>query len=145
MEKLNFSTTINATPERIWEVLWGDKTYGQWTSVFSEGSRAETDWKLGSKIYFLDGKGNGMVSQVAEIRPNEYMSIHHLGMVKDGIEDLTSAEVKKWEGAHENYSLTKSGTGTMLDVDMDSVEEFSDYFRKTWPTAMDKLKEISES
>ena len=100
MEKLKFKTVINAAPEKIWKVLWDDTTYRKWTSAFSEGSYAETDWKEGSKVLFLDGKGQGMVSRIAENRPNEYMSIEHLGEVKDGVEDTSSDRVKAWAGAH---------------------------------------------
>jgi uncharacterized protein YndB with AHSA1/START domain len=74
MEKLNFNIVINATPEKVWKVLWNDDTYRKWTSAFAEGSHAETDWKQGSKVLFLDGKGEGMVSKIAESRPNEFMS-----------------------------------------------------------------------
>jgi len=53
---------------------------------FAEGSAVKTDnWKEGSKLHFHDGNGNGMVSEVAANRPNEYMSFRHLGFVKDGV------------------------------------------------------------
>ncbi|MDX5346119.1 MAG: SRPBCC domain-containing protein, partial [Hymenobacteraceae bacterium] len=83
MKKLQYSVDINAPKEKVWEVLWNDETYRKWTSVFSEGSSAETDWQEGSKIHFLNGEGGGMYSVVAKNQPNEYMSIKHLGEVKD--------------------------------------------------------------
>ena len=49
MEKLHYDIAINATPEKVWKVLWTDQTYREWTSAFSEGSHAKTDWKEGSK------------------------------------------------------------------------------------------------
>ena len=66
MTKQEFKVSINAPREKVWEVLWNDATYPAWTSAFSEGSHAVTDWKKGSKILFLDGKGSGMVSTIAE-------------------------------------------------------------------------------
>jgi hypothetical protein len=86
MEKLHYDIAINATPEKVWKVLWTDKTYREWTSAFSEGSHAETDWKEGSKVLFLDGNGQGMVSKIAVNRPNEFMSFEHLGEVHEGKE-----------------------------------------------------------
>ncbi|MBA2423398.1 MAG: SRPBCC domain-containing protein, partial [Chitinophagales bacterium] len=69
MQKLNFSTSINASKEKVWKTLWDDSSYRKWTGAFQEGSYAETDnWKEGSKVLFLDGKRNGMVSQVAANR-----------------------------------------------------------------------------
>ena len=53
MEKKQFKIEIAAPREKVWKILWGDKTYPAWTSVFAEGSRAETDWEEGSKVLFL--------------------------------------------------------------------------------------------
>jgi hypothetical protein len=144
MEKLKFSIHIKAPKERVWSVLFDDATYRQWTSVFTSGSYAETDWKEGSKALFLDGKGNGMVSRIAESRPVEFLSIEHLGIVKDGVEDTRSDAVKVWGGARENYTLTGNNGETELRIDMDSENEFRDYFSKTWPAALNKVKELSE-
>ena len=144
MEKLKFKTVINAAPEKIWKVLWDDTTYRKWTSAFSEGSYAETDWKEGSTVLFLDGKGQGMVSRIAENRPNEYMSIEHLGEVKDGVEDTSSDRVKAWAGAHENYTLKKVNGKTELSIDMDITEEFKEMFSQMWPKALDNVKKLSE-
>ena len=144
MEKINFKTVINAAPEKIWKVLWDDTTYRKWTSAFSEGSYAETDWKEGSKVLFLDGQGQGMVSRIAKNRPNEYMSIEHLGEVKDGVEDTNSDRVKEWAGAHENYTLKQVNGKTELSVDMDITEEFKEMFSQMWPKALDNVKKLSE-
>ena len=75
MEKLNFSISINAPKEKVWEMLWDDAGYRAWTNVFAEGSWAKTDsWKEGSKVLFLGPNGSGMVSSVAANKPNEFMS-----------------------------------------------------------------------
>ena len=144
MQKLNFKATINAPREKVWKILWDDKTYPEWTSVFGEGSRAVTDWKEGSKVLFLAGEGEGMVSQIAASRPNEFMSFKHLGTIKNGVEDTTSAETLKWAGALENYTLRGVDGKTELSVDMDVTDEYLDYFQKTWPQAMEKIKAIAE-
>lgn len=144
MERLNFSIKVNAPKEKVWETMLGDKTYPEWTSVFAEGSRAETDWQKGSKAIFGDGKGNGMVSTIAENKPNEYLSIRHLGMIKNGVEDTTSEEVKGWAGAMENYTLKETDGVTEVLIEMDADPGFKDYFTQTWPKALDKVKEIAE-
>ena len=145
MDKLNFEAVINASPEKVWKMLWADDTYRKWTSAFAEGSYAETDWKKGSKVLFTDGEGRGMVSRIAENRPNEYMSIQHLGEVKDGVEDTTSEKVKAWAGAHENYTLKRANGKTELIVDMDITEEFKELFSKMWPVSLDNVKRLSEN
>jgi uncharacterized protein YndB with AHSA1/START domain len=145
MEKINFSTRINAPRERVWKVLWNDDSYKEWTSAFMEGSYAETDnWKEGSKVLFLGPGGEGMVSTVAKNKPNEFMSFKHLGVVKNGVEDTESESAKGWAGSMENYRLTDENGKTKLEVDMDSTDEFKDYFEKTWPVALEKVKELAE-
>lgn len=146
MQKQTFNTVIDALRERVWNILWDDVTYRQWTSAFSEGSQVQTDnWEKGSKVLFLDGKGSGMVATIEENIPNEYMSIKHLGEIKDGVEDTTSDKVKEWAGAHENYTLKNVDGKTELVVDMDMNEEWRSYFEKTWPIALEKIKELSEN
>ena len=145
MKKLNFSTRINAPREKVWNVLWDDATYRAWASAFADGSYAKTDnWKEGTKVLFLGPTGDGMVSMVAKNKQNEYMSFKHLGEVKKGIEDIASEGGKGWAGAMENYTLKEENGKTTLEVEMDSTDEFSEYFSNTWPRALEKVKELSE-
>lgn len=145
MEKLQFSSMINAPKEKVWNPLWQDETYRKWTSVFSPSSHAQSDWKEGSKILFLDGNGSGMVSQIAANRPNEFMSFKHLGEVKNGVEDTESEKVSAWAGAFENYTLVEADGGTMLVVDIDMNEEYKDMFMGLFPKALEQVKLLSES
>jgi uncharacterized protein YndB with AHSA1/START domain len=145
MTKLTFSTTINAPKELVWRTMLEDETYRKWTSAFQEGSYAVTDWKPGSKALFLAPDGSGMVSRVAEHRPYEYLSLEHLGVVKNGVEDTESAEVKGWAGARENYTLRETGDGVTLTIQMDTEDSYKQFFAEAWPKALAALKELSES
>ena len=145
MEKIKFSTSIKAPKEKVWKVLWDDASYRKWTHVFSEGSYAVTDWKEGGKVLFLDGNGKGMVSKIETNRPNEFMSIKHLGKVNNGVEDLDSEQTKQWSGAHENYTLKETGGVTTLTLEMDITDEYKDYFMKTFPAALEQVKVLSEN
>jgi len=144
---MKFEISINAPKEKVWNALWEDANYRKWASVFSEGSHTVTDWKQGSKVLFLDGKGSGMISRVEENRHNEYMSFRHLGEIKNGVEDTTSKSAKQWADATESYTLTETPNGTNLTIDMEAnmPTEFETYFLSTWPKALDKLKVIAES
>ncbi len=145
MKKINFSIQIDAPKTQVWQILWDDATYPKWTSAFAEGSTAETDWQEGSKVLFGDGKGSGMVSKIARLVPNEFMSFEHLGEIKNGVEDFETAEAKGWAGSLENYTLTEKDGGTRLDVELDSQESFEDYFSETFPKALQKVKELAEA
>jgi len=144
MKKHEFKTVIDAPREKVWDILWGDETYPAWTSAFSEGSKAETDWRKGSKVYFTDGQGQGMVALIDEKIPNEYMSFRHVGQLVDGKEDLESEKVKEWAGSMENYTLKDANGKTELVVDIDINDEWVQYFTETWPKALDKLKDMAE-
>jgi hypothetical protein len=140
MATLNFTTTINAPKERVWKALWDDKTYRQWTAAFMEGSYAESDWKEGSKIWFLSPNGNGMFGIIEKKIPNEQMTFKHLGEVKNGIE-----EPKDWDGATESYYLKERNGVTELNVELGTVSEFEQYFRDTFPKALAVLKQVCEA
>lgn len=140
MKKIEFSIKINAPKEKVWATLWNDTTYRQWTSVFAPDSHAVSDWKQGSKIKFIDDKGDGMHSIIETNLPFEQMSFKHLGEIKNGIE--TSLD---WEGSMENYFLNESNGVTELKMDMDIKKEFEKYFIDTFPKAVELIKQISEN
>lgn len=145
MEKIQFSITVEASRERVWEILWQEDNYKKWTSVFTEGSHAITDnWKEGSKVLFMDPNGNGIVSIVESNKPCTFMSFRHIGEIQNNIEDTTSDKVKEWAGSMENYSLSIENSLTRLQVEMDIAEAYKDYFLNTWPKALDKVKQLAE-
>jgi hypothetical protein len=80
-------------------------------------------------VLFLDGKGSGMFSMINKNIPNEYMSIKHLGVIKNGVEEINTSS--DWYGALENYTLQTVDGKTQVTVDMDITEEFIDYMEST--------------
>lgn len=139
MTTLKFPIKINATKEKVWETLWNDSTYREWTAAFSEGSYAESDWNEGSKILFLTPKGMGMFGIIEKKIPNEQMTFRHLGEVKNGIE-----EKKDWGEAIESYHLEQKNGVTELNVELNATAEFEQYFNDTFPKALKILKQIAE-
>ena len=148
-EKLRFEILIDAPVEKVYSRMLDEKQYQEWTAAFSPTSRFKGSWEKGSKILFLgdDEKGNtgGMVSRIKENIPNQFVSIEHLGLVKDGKEVISGEEVESWAGSLENYTFEQKKEKTLLSVEMDSNEEFESYFSETWPKALQRLKEICEA
>ncbi len=145
MQKQTYSIRIDAPREKVWNALWDLDNYRNWTKPFNEASNVETDgWKKGSDVKFTDGTGNGMLARVADNRPNEFMSFEHYGMIQDGVIDTESEKVKSWAGSHENYLLKNENGNTELVVEMDLSDEWKEYFDKTWPVALEKVKELAE-
>lgn len=149
MQKIHFSILIGASREKVWNTMLSEDTYPKWTVAFNPGSYFKGSWEEGSKILFLgpnpDGVGEGgMVSRIKENRLHEFISIEHVGMINNGIEDMTSEEVKKWVPAFENYTLVDKEGGTEVLVDMDILDEYKDMFEQMWPKALLLLKELAE-
>ncbi len=151
MRKLHFSIKINAPAEKVWNTMLGQETYKDWTGVFnSGGSTFRGNWEKGSKMLFIGpdpetGIEGGMVSRIAENIPNEFVSIEHLGIWNNGVEDTTSEEAKKWAPAFENYRLTEENGVTEVQVELDMLEEHAAMFEEMWPKSLERLKEIVES
>lgn len=144
MQKLLFTTTINAPAEKVWKTLWEDATYRQWSSAFTEGSYALSSWQEGARVHFMAPSGDGIFSEIAKMIPNEHMAFRHLGAMKGGKEQPATEETKAWEGAMETYTLKQNGSSTELIVSIESVEEYASYFEGKFPVALKLVKEISE-
>ena len=144
MKKLTFKIVIDAAPEKIWNIIIGAESYPKWTAVFAEGSNVETTWQKGSRALFTDGSGSGMIAEIEENIPNKYLSIKHIGELKDGVEDTTSDRVKEWAGAHEDYTLNQLGDKTEWLVEIDVSQEWEEYMTKAWTQAQEKVKEMAE-
>ncbi len=152
MEKMHFSIVINAPKEKVWKTMLDKDTYKKWTDVFMPGSHYVGDWSKGSKILFLapdeTGKMSGMVSQIKENQPYEFVSIENIGIVQDGKEDISSKEAKEWAGALENYTFKEIDGTTEVLVDLFAVEDVADnykeMFQDMWRKALQKLKELAE-
>lgn len=147
MKTLHFSIQIDAPREKVWESMLGDKTYREWTATFMPGSHFVGSWDKNSKIQFLstdeNGKLGGMTSMIADNIPQKFISIKHLGLVNDGVEDTTSDAAKEWVG-FEKYSFNDKDGKTEIVVALDTKEDFADYMNEAWPKALQKLKEIAE-
>ena len=105
---------------------------------------SEGDWNQGSRIKFLAPNGEGMVAEIAENRPHEFVSIRHLGFIANGIEDTESDSVRAWAPAYENYTLSSFEQGTKLVVDQDVTADYEQCLRDTWPKAFDLLRQLCE-
>lgn len=144
VKRFQFRTTIEAPVERVWDTMLDEESYRLWTAAFTEGSYFEGDWDQGSRIRFLAPSGGGMVAEIADNRPYEFISIRHLGFVANGVEDTESEAVRDWAPAYENYSFESVPEGTRVIVDQDLGEEFEANMVEAWEQALRLLKELCE-
>ena len=124
MKTLTFEIAINAPRAVVWTNMLGAETYKVWTSPFCEGTYFVGSWDKGARIHFLAPSGDGMVAVIAENTPHEYVSIRHIGMIENGVEDTTS--------------------GCRVIVTLDAAAQYEQFMRDTYPKALARLKELCE-
>ncbi|SHK80369.1 ATPase [Chryseobacterium polytrichastri] len=140
MEKLSFEIQINADPEKVWNVLWGEITYRQWTTAFTEGSFYEGTLEEGSIVKFFDPHNNGMYSRVEKNIAHKEMKFLHLGEIYDGVESP-----QNWGEATEAYILEENEDGTVLKGEIQTPAEFKEFFESKFPKALGIVKNLSEN
>ena len=140
METLEFTIEINATPEKVWTVLWDDTSYRQWTSAFTKGSFYVGTWEEDSMMKFFDPNNNGMYSRVLKNDPNKEMVFLHLGEIFDGVE-----VPQDWGDATESYLLEETEEGTKLIAKIKTSEEFKGFFEDKFPNALQNVKNLAEN
>jgi len=151
MKIIQYTIHISAPASKVYDVMLGitsKSTYEQWTAAFNPTSTYEGSWDKGSKMLFVgtDEKGEkgGMVSEIADINPNRFVSIRHYGLVQGNAEITDGPEVEKWANGFENYTFVENNGSTMVTVDLDTTDDFVDFMNETYPKALDTLKEICE-
>lgn len=140
METLSFEVQIEATPEKVWSVLWNDISYRQWTTAFTEGSFYEGTLEEGTIVKFFDPNNNGMYSRVEKNIPNKEIKFLHLGEIYDGVE-----QPQDWGEATESYILEETESGTTLKGVIQTPEEFKGFFEDKFPKALGIVKNLSEN
>ena len=144
-ERIEFSTDIAAPVATVFRLMLDPQGYRDWTTPFAEGSHYVGRWQQSEKILFLSPSGDGMVSEIAEYRPDAYVSIRHRGYVAQGLEDTQSEAVRAWAPAYENYRFLATPTGTRLVIEQDATPEFKAYLADAWPKALQRLKTLCEA
>jgi hypothetical protein len=151
MIKMTYATTVHKDANTVYRKMLGldDMAhYNGWTSAFNPTSTYRGSWEQGAAIQFIgvdaEGKEGGMVSEIATNDPAKFVSIRHLGILKDGEEILEGPEVEGWAGCREEYTFEESNGTTKVTVAVDVNESYIDYFNDHYPKALDLLKQIAE-
>jgi hypothetical protein len=79
------------------------------------------------------GEKGGMVSEIFENIPNQFISIRHYGLVKANVEITEGPEVEKWANGFENYTFEENNGTTKVTVDLDITEDFVGLYERDLP------------
>lgn len=139
------SIEINAPKEKVWDVLVQDDLSRKWYAEFRGGTHAETDWKEGSKVLFLDNDSNGMIAHIETNKPGELLVIGLDGYMFNGVEDYESEGARAVKDGHEIYRLAERNGVTTLDIEGDMTEDMLDETNGAWDRAIMKIKQLAET
>ena len=145
MSRLQFSVRVDAPVEKVFAFMLDPIGYRKWTSAFDENSYFEGSWEQGEKIWFLGAPGCGLVAEIAENQRNEFVSIRHLGVVREGVEDPESLTARIAAPQFENYVFEAMGGGALVRIEMDMLPEYHQYMAEAWPRALELLKQLCEA
>lgn len=145
METYKFNISINAPKQKVWDVLWEEATYSQWSSVFNEGTDGAPDLKEGSKLLFLDADNHDLMSKVGTRIENSQMTFKYLGEAVAGAEQAVNQEIEQWEGTTESFILNENNGVTELAVEVSATDDYKDYFHKAFPKALKMVKQLAEN
>ncbi len=105
--------------------------------LFPTGKKAAT-------YNFYQPDGGGMFSKIEQSKLNEFMSFRHLGEIKNFEKQPIDEKTKLWSGGAECYSLKEENGNTMLDVNLDTLENFGEYLSEKFPKALAAVKQLAE-
>lgn len=150
LKTLYYTSTIQAPPQKVHQIMLAPESYRDWTSFFSLDSDFRGDWSEGSKGYFTakDETGHevGLIASIDKNIPGELVTIRHIGILgKDG-ELYEGEQVDGWKNAYEIYRFREiegGNTYLLCSVEVDS-EEHEKMFEDIWPKSLARLKELCE-
>ncbi len=146
MKNLEFTVSIDATPNAVWDALWKADNYLQWCKIFSPDAYADNyDWTEGNIVKFMGKDRNGMYAVIEEHVPALQMTFQYLGEIVNGEEVPFEMHQTKVLAGTESYLLRPQEAGTDLNVEVVVPEEYEGFLKEKYPEALLKIKEIAES
>jgi len=142
MKEMQFIVEINAPKERVWDTLWQDKTFREWSGIIDPGTYMVGDLEEGNEVQFISAEnGYGVTSLVERVAPGEFLLLRHEADTQDTGKQLRE---KEWTGGKESYTLTEKDGVTTLTASFDVPQELEEYFKDTYPKALERVKVLSE-
>lgn len=140
---MQFTIDIHATKQTVWGVLWQDASFREWAGIVDPGTYMKGELKEGSEVQFISAiNGYGVTSLVEKLTPGEFLQLRHESDTQDA---GTQEREKEWTGGTETYTLTENDGTTSLTVAFGVPLKMVDYFKDTYPKALQRVKELAEA
>lgn len=141
MKEMQFKIEIKAPRERVWDILWQDKTFREWADLVDPGTYMVGELKEGNEVHFNSAGGYGVKSFIAKLVPNEYILFRHKADTRDNGENDRE---EQWAGGKESYSLVHKEGVTTLAMTFDVPPELEEIMNSNYPKALARVKRLSE-
>lgn len=145
MQNIQHSIEINASKEKVWEVLWDDQTLRDWANIIDEGTYMEGKLQEGNEVNFIGASGFGVTSRVEKLIPYKHVSFRQIADIKIGKDGAIEKRDKQWTGGIESYELEEINAKIKLSVTQDVPEELTEYFKTKYPQALERVKVLAET
>jgi uncharacterized protein YndB with AHSA1/START domain len=135
-----YVTYIASTPEKVWAAL----TDARFTVEYWAGRKVESDWKVGSPVYFRTGnpQHDSAHGYVLEIEPGSRLVTSWVAKSSDGKETggpKTKVTYLVERAGSENVKLT------VIHEEHEPGSEVKDDVRQGWPAVLSSLKSYLET
>jgi len=142
MKTMEYSIEIDASKDRVWETLWEEATFRDWSGIIDEGTYMKGEMKEGSEVEFISSvSGYGVTSIVEKLQPEEFVSFRHRADTK---ETGQQTREKEWTGGVESYHLAENNGKITLTVKTDVPKEQEALFNERFPKALMRIKALAE-
>ena len=139
---------INAAASKVWDAITKRENSDQWAIEFSSGGpqfHIESDWKLGSPVYW---KGeDGVVNVEGIVTAHEQNKI--LRFTVFDVRSLQKIDANEEDGI--TFELAEENGKTMLHIlqgdfsPMEDGKKYRDLSAEIWDTVLPKIKELAEN
>jgi uncharacterized protein YndB with AHSA1/START domain len=144
MIEQQYSITVPASAEHLWQTMLDEDNYRKWIRGFSPNSCYIGKWAEGETMYFLDPAMGGTRALIEKFDPYREIRVRHIAVVDPSRnEDIESDMARKWCGTTEHYEFVEDGEGaTTLTVHMHVDPEFESMLRDGWHKSLQLLREL---
>ncbi len=142
---MQHSIEINASKEKVWQVLWDDQTLRDWANIIDEGTYMEGKLQEGNEVNFMSASGFGVTSRVEKLIPHKHVSFRQIADIKVGKDGSIEKRDKQWAGGTEKYELEESNGKVTLSVTQDVPDELVEIFNNRIPQALERVKVLAET
>lgn len=141
MQKMQFTTTIKAPSETVWNTLWDDKAFRDWGNIIDEGQYMVGEVKEGNEVQFISASGYGVTSLIEKLDLHKFVQFRQMADTKDSGEQQRE---KEWTGGTETYALAENDGVTTLTVEIDVPNGLEEIFKDRFPKALERIKVLAE-